>query len=241
MQLIPAIDLLGGNVVRLHQGDFEKVTVFSIDPLAYAKSLQNKVERLHVVDLEGARTGLPTQNDMIAQLCESFGPGVQVGGGIRTRQRAKELLAIGVSRVVFGTSAIRDPDMVRELAAQYPGRVIVGVDARDGLVTISGWLEGTSQPAQQVAQSFSNVPIDSLLFTDVSRDGTRVGPAVESTIALAEHTSMTVLASGGVGTLEDLRALTRRKPTRGHVLGVIVGRALLDGEFSVDDAMEALA
>ena len=212
-----------------------------IDPLAYAESLKNKVDRLHVVDLEGARSGLPTQNDMIARLCESFGPGVQVGGGIRTRQRAKELLSIGVSRVVFGTSAIKDPDMVRELAAEYPGRVIVGVDARDGLVTISGWLEGTSQPAREVAASFSQVPIDSLLFTDVSRDGTRIGPAVDSTIALAESTSMTVLASGGVGTLADLRALAARKPARGSVLGVIVGRALLDGEFSVDEALNVLA
>ncbi len=239
MQLVPAIDLLGGDVVRLHQGDYAKVTRYPLDPLAYAASLRGKVARLHVVDLEGARTGERTQRARIAELCAAFGEGVQVGGGVRDRAAVEALFQAGVTRVVMGTKAVRDPAEVRAIAEAYPGRVILAVDARDGLVAIDGWTTASTMTALDVARAFEGAPIDSLLFTDVARDGTRQGPAVESTALLAEGSARPVLASGGVGSLEDLRALAAQAH-RG-ILGVVVGRALLDGSFDADAAIAACA
>ena len=236
--LVPAIDLLDGAVVRLHQGDYARVTRYAIDPVAHAASLRGKVERLHVVDLEGARTGKrAAQAGTLAAICRAFGPGVQIGGGVRDRAAAEELFDAGAARVVVGTSAVKDPGFVRALADAHPAAVILAVDAKDGLVAIDGWTEASTLTAVDVARRFDGVAIDSLLYTDVSRDGMRVGPAVEASIRLARDSGRAVLASGGVGALDHLRAL------RGAagVLGVIVGRALLDGAFTVDEAIAALA
>jgi phosphoribosylformimino-5-aminoimidazole carboxamide ribotide isomerase len=242
MQLVPAIDLLGGAVVRLHQGDYAKVTEYPIDPVAYAAALRGKVARLHVVDLEGARTGTSTQRARIAAICAAFGEGVQVGGGVRDRAAIEALRACGVSRVVMGTKAVRDPAEVRAIAEDFPDCVILAVDARDGKVAIDGWTTASTLSALDVARTFDGAKVDSLLFTDVSRDGTRQGPAVESTAALAIESGRPVLASGGVGALDDLRALARAsRAARDGILGVVVGRALLDGSFSVDDAIAACA
>lgn len=242
MQLIPAIDLLGGAVVRLHQGDYAKVTEYPIDPVAYAAALRGKVARLHVVDLEGARTGERTQRARIAAICAAFGDGVQVGGGVRDRAAIEALVACGVSRVVMGTKAVRDPAEVRAIAADFPGRVILAVDARDGKVAIDGWTTASTLTALDVARAFDGAPIDSLLYTDVSRDGTRQGAAVESTARLAVESGRPVLASGGVGALDDLRALARASGgAGGGILGVVVGRALLDGSFDADAAIAACA
>ena len=235
--LVPAIDLLDGRVVRLHQGDYARVTPFALDPVAYATSLRGKVDRLHVVDLDGARSGRSGQLPAIAELCRAFGPGVQVGGGVRDRAAAEALFAAGASRVVLGTAAVRDPAFVHALAAAHAGRVILAVDAKDGLVAIDGWTEASTFTAVDVARRFDGASIDSLLYTDVARDGTRVGPAVEASIRLASDTGRAVLASGGVGTLEHLRALAGAA----GVIGVIVGRALLEGAFTVDEAIAALA
>jgi phosphoribosylformimino-5-aminoimidazole carboxamide ribotide isomerase len=235
MELIPAIDLLGGEVVRLHQGDYAKVTTYPVDPIAYAQSLRGKVARLHLVDLEGARTGEPTQHARIGEIARAFGPGVQVGGGVRSRAIAESLFRAGVTRVVLGTAAVKDPTLVRALAEEHPGKVILGVDAKDGMVAIDGWTQASTMTALDVAKRFEGVDIDSLLYTDVSRDGTRVGPAVEGTKKLAEQSGRNVLASGGVGGIEHLQALS----SAGGIFGVIVGRALLDGSFGVDAAIEA--
>ena len=235
-ELIPAIDLLDRAVVRLHQGDYARVTRFPLDPLAHAASLRGKVARLHVVDLDGARTGAATQHDFIKRLCNAFGPGVQVGGGVRDRLRAEALLAAGASRVVLGTAAVRDPELVRVLCEAHPGQVILAVDAKDGIVAIDGWTKASGLSAVDVARRFDGLAIDSLLYTDVSRDGTRVGPAVEATTRLAKESQRPVLASGGVGTLDHLRSLAGAP----GVLGVIVGRALLDRAFEVDQAIDAL-
>lgn len=235
MQLVPALDLLDGGVVRLHQGDFAKVTRYDVDPVAHARALRGKVARLHVVDLEGARSGAPTQHPLIARICEAFGDGVQVGGGIRTEAAFDALVDLGVSRVVLGTAAVRDPELVRRIGGKHPGRAILAVDAKDGLVAIDGWTTASTLTALDVAQRFAELDLDSLLFTDVSRDGTRVGPAVESTAKLARDSGRRVLASGGVGTLEHLRALAAAK----DVFGVVVGRALLDRAFELDDAIAA--
>lgn len=235
--LVPAIDLLDGVVVRLHQGDYARVTRYPIDPVAHAASLRGKVERLHVVDLEGARTGRPAQRDAIAAICRAFGEGVQVGGGVRDLASAEALFEAGATRVVLGTSAVKDPSFVRALVEAHEGAVIVAVDAKDGRVAVDGWTEASTLTAVDVARRFDGLDIDSLLFTDVSRDGTRVGPAVESTLRLARESGRWVLASGGVGAIDHLKPL-RSAP---GVLGVIVGRALLDAAFSIDDAIDALA
>jgi len=235
--LVPAIDLLDGGVVRLHRGDYARVTKYAIDPVAHAASLRGKVERLHLVDLDGARSGRSSQRAVVAAVCAAFGPGVQVGGGVRDRAAAEALFEVGASRVVVGTSAVKDPSFVRALAEAHPGAVILAVDAKDGRVAIDGWTEASSFAAIDVARRFDGTPIDSLLYTDVSRDGTRVGPAVEATIALARESARPVLASGGIGALDHLRALRDAS----GVLGVIVGRALLDGVFSVEEAVSALA
>ena len=237
MLLIPAIDLLDGHVVRLHQGDYAKVTHYPIDPVDHAASLRGRVERLHVVDLAAAKSGVATADEFLVRMCEAFGEGLQVGGGVRDIARAERLFSLGVSRVVVGTAAVRDPAMVERLAAAHPGRVILGVDAKEGMVAVDGWTTTSTMTAAELAQRFDQSPLDSLLFTDVAKDGTGEGPALERTSALAKATGRPVIASGGVGALEHLRALSATK----GVLGAIVGRALLDARFSLEDALAAVA
>ena len=235
MELIPALDLLDGAVVRLHQGDYSKVTRFDLDPIAHARALRGRVARLHLVDLEGARTGKPAQHEFLARICDAFGEGVQVGGGIRSLETVEALLARGVSRVVLGTAAVRDPALVETIADRHPGRVILAVDARDGKVAIDGWTVASELSALDVAERFAKLDLDSLLFTDVARDGTRGGPAVESTATLARESKRRVIASGGVGSLDHLRALAAAR----DIFAVVVGRALLDGAFDLDSAIAA--
>ena len=233
LSIIPAIDLLEGAVVRLHQGDYAKVTRFALDPVAHAASLRGVVDRLHLVDLEGARTGAPTQHARIAEIVRAFGPGVQVGGGVRSAEMATRLLDAGVSRVVLGTAAVRDPELVRALADAHPGAVVLAVDARDGEVAVDGWTKGAGVTAVELARRFEGMPLDSLLYTDVARDGTRGGPAVEATATLARETGRAVIASGGIGTLEHVAALARTRV----IAFTVIGRALLEGAFSLEDAL----
>lgn len=235
MELIPALDLLDGAVVRLHQGDYAKVTRFDLDPIAHARALRGRVSRLHLVDLEGARTGKPVQHELLARICDAFGEGVQVGGGIRTLETVEALFSRGVSRVVLGTAAVRDPALVESIARAYPSRVVLAVDARDGKVAIDGWTVASTLSALDVARRFSALDLDSLLFTDVARDGTRGGPAVESTATLARESGRRIIASGGVGALEHLEALAATR----DIFAVVVGRALLDGAFELDSAIRA--
>jgi len=237
MELIPALDLLDGAVVRLHQGDYAKVTRYEVDPIAHARALSGKTSRLHVVDLEGARSGKPTQHDIIARMCDAFGEGVQIGGGLRSAAQVDELIKRGVSRVVLGTAAVREPDLVRSIVERHPGKVILAVDGKDGKVAIDGWTVASTLSALDVARRFDGLDLDSLLFTDVSRDGTRVGPAVESTATLSRESGRRVIASGGVGALEHLRALAATR----EIFGVVVGRALLDGVFELDEAIAAVS
>lgn len=236
MLIIPAIDLLDGAVVRLHQGDYQKVTRYDLDPIAHARALRGRVPRMHLVDLAGARSGKPEQHDFIARICDAFGEGVQVGGGIRSAETVDSLIERGVSRVVLGTAAVRDPALVRAIAEKHPGRVILAVDARDGRVAIEGWTQASELTALDVAKRFDGLALDSLLFTDVSRDGTRVGPAVEATAALARESGRHVIASGGVGALEHLQALAATDA----IFAVVVGRALLDGAIDLDAALRAV-
>jgi phosphoribosylformimino-5-aminoimidazole carboxamide ribotide isomerase len=235
MIVLPAIDLLGGKVVRLHKGLYDQVTVFDDDPPARARAWRGKITRLHVVDLEGARVGAPVQEATVRAIAEAFGGPLQIGGGVRTRAAFEAYLALGADRVILGTAAVRDAELVRTLARDYPGKVVLAVDAKDGLVATDGWEKTSTVTALDLARSFAGSPIGALLYTDVSRDGTRTGPNVEATARLARDSGFPVIASGGVGTLDDLRTLAKHP----GIEGAIVGRAIYDGVFTVEDAIAA--
>ncbi len=235
MIVIPAIDLLGGKAVRLHQGKYDAVTVYDDDPPARARGWRGKVPWLHVVDLEGARAGRPVQIEVVKNILEAFGPGVQIGGGVRTRETFEAYRALGAARVVLGSAAVKDAGLVRALAAEHPGVVVVAVDAKDGFVAVDGWTQATRVRAADLVTSFADLPLAGVLYTDVARDGTRTGANVDATADLAARTSVPVIASGGVGSVADLRALSER-----GIAACIVGRALYDGTFTLDEALEAV-
>jgi phosphoribosylformimino-5-aminoimidazole carboxamide ribotide isomerase len=232
--VIPAIDLLGGKAVRLRQGRYDDVTVYEDDPSRRARAWRGKVPLLHVVDLEGARDGAPVQRETVAAILDAFGGDAQVGGGVRTRESFDAYRALGAARVVLGSAAVNNPALVRALASEQPGRVVVAVDARDGFVAVDGWTQPTRVRAADLVRALADVPLAGVLYTDVARDGTGVGPNVEATAELAALTTVPVIASGGVGTLDHLRALAAR-----GVTACIVGRALYEGAFTLEQAIEA--
>jgi phosphoribosylformimino-5-aminoimidazole carboxamide ribotide isomerase len=240
-ELIPAIDLLGGRCVRLAQGRYEEATVYGEDPGAVAaRFASHPLRRLHVVDLDGARAGAPANGDALrAVLDAAKGVPVQVGGGMRSLAHLEERLALGVDRVVLGTAALRDPSLVREAARRHPGRIAVGIDARDGRVAVQGWLERSDVAAVDLARRFEDAGVAALVYTDIARDGMGTGPNLEQTAALAAAVAVPVIASGGVGSLEDVRrscALAAR-----GVAGLIVGRALYTGAVDLGRALEIAA
>jgi len=232
--VIPAIDLLGGKAVRLHKGQYDAVTVYDDFPAARARAWRGQAPLLHVVDLEGAREGRPVQQDVVRGIVEAFGPGVEVGGGVRSRDTFEAYRRLGASRVVLGSAAVGDPSMVRSLAAEHPDVVVVAVDARDGFVAVDGWTRPTRVRAIDLVRDLSDLPLAGILYTDVSRDGTRSGPNVDATAEIAACTRVPVIASGGVGSLEDLRTLAAR-----GIAACVVGRALYDGAFTLEEATVA--
>ena len=233
MQLWPAIDLFRGQAVRLHQGDYDKVTVYHSDPVAHAASWRGVAKHLHVVDLEGARAGKPAQRELVRSIVQAFGAGVEVGGGVRDRATIDTYFELGAERVVLGTAAIRDPELVRSAATAYPHRIVLALDAKDGLVATDGWLAVSTRRAGDVVRELAEVPLAAVLYTDILRDGTRAGPNVEATARLAEEGRLPVLASGGVATLDDLRKLAGYP----GIAGAIVGRALYEGLFTLEEAV----
>jgi phosphoribosylformimino-5-aminoimidazole carboxamide ribotide isomerase len=236
--IVPAIDLLGGKVVRLHRGSYDEVTVFDDDPVARARRFRAEgAERLHVVDLDGARAGRCVQSSMIRDIVAAFGAGVQVGGGVRTREAFESYVACGAERVVLGTAALREREMVRALCTDFPRRVVVAVDAKAGMVATDGWTAVSETRAVDLARAFADVPVGAILYTDVARDGTRAGPDVVQTAALARETKLSVIASGGIGSLDDLRELAKHP----GVDAAIVGRAIYDGVFSLAEAIAVTA
>ena len=239
MQIIPAIDLLDGQCVRLHQGDYDQVTRFSSDPVAQALDWQRQgAERLHLVDLDGARTGQPVNDQVIKAITAALSIPVQLGGGVRSAERAEELLASGLDRVILGTVAIEKPDLVDALASRHPGRVVVGIDAKDGLVATRGWIETSTVQATDLARRFAASGVAAIISTDIATDGTLAGPNLEALRAMAEASSVPVIASGGIGTLEDILSLLTIAPL--GVNGVIVGRALYDGTVNLGEALQAV-
>ncbi len=234
MIVLPAIDLFEGKAVRLRQGKYDEVTVFDVDPVARAAGWRGRVPWLHVVDLEGARAGAPVQRETVRALVAAFGPGVQVGGGVRTRESFEAYLALGAGRVVLGSAAVKEPALVEALAREHPGKVVVAVDARDGMVALDGWTSTSRVRAADLVKDLASLPLGGVLYTDVLRDGTREGPNVEATAALAKLTTAPVIASGGVGKLDDLKALAAE-----GIPACIVGRALYEGAFTLEEAVEA--
>ena len=235
MELIPAIDLLGGQAVRLHQGRYDQVTVYESDPAALAARWRGVTARLHVVDLEGARAGHAVQRDLVRAILDAFGAGVEVGGGVRTLAAAESYLELGADRVVLGTAVIRDPEAVLAIAARYPGRVVAALDAKDGLVATDGWEQISTRTAVDVARGLAGAGVAAVLYTDIARDGTQAGPNVAATAALARDGGLPVIASGGVGSLEHLRELARHP----GIAGAVVGRALYERAFTLEQAVAA--
>jgi phosphoribosylformimino-5-aminoimidazole carboxamide ribotide isomerase len=236
MEVIPAIDLRAGRCVRLHQGDFERETVFSDDPVAMALQWQAQGgTRLHVVDLDGAASGEPTHLGVISAIVSALEIPVQVGGGIRSVATATAWLEAGVERVVIGTAAVRDPDMVAEVCRDHGSeRVVVSVDARDGMVALQGWTEASQVSVLDLAHRMADLGIVRLLYTDIARDGMLTGPDLATNAKLVEETGMAILASGGVSSVEDVRQLVAT-----GVEGVIVGRALYTGAVILPEAVAA--
>ena len=244
-ELYPAIDLRGGRAVRLLRGDYAAETVYSDDPVAVARSFEAAGARwIHVVDLDAARSGEAGNLDLVAAVAKSVGCFVETGGGVRSVAAAERLIDAGVARVVVGTAAVERPELVTELAARFPGRVAVGLDARGRRLAVKGWTETTGADLVDVAQRLEGEGVAALIVTEIGRDGTMAGPDLDQLGAVLEATAVDVIASGGVGTLADITALAglRAGPGGGRSLaGVIVGRAIYEGRFTVEEALRCLA
>jgi phosphoribosylformimino-5-aminoimidazole carboxamide ribotide isomerase len=239
MDVIPAIDLLGGRCVRLYQGDYNQSEVFGEDPVAMAQTwVEQGASWLHLVDLDGAKTGEPVNLPVIAKILDSIDIPVQVGGGLRTQERVKQLLDLGVRRVILGTVAIEQPELVSQLCKQYPNRIVVGIDARDGKVATRGWLETSDVAAVALGQKMAIAGAAAIIYTDIRRDGTLEGPNLPMLREMAEAVSVPIIASGGIGSLTDLLSLSALEPQ--GVTGVIVGKALYSGNVSLREAIRAI-
>ncbi len=237
MLIIPAVDIKNGKCVRLFQGRFDSETVFSDDPAAMAKRWENEgAEVIHVIDLDGAVEKSPKNLNSIERIIESVEAYIQVGGGIRTAKTAKMYLDLGVKRVIIGTEAIKNPDFVKDSCKAFPDQIVVGIDARDGLVAIEGWTETTRIKAVDLARRFEDCGVAAINFTDIHRDGMETGPNIEATRRIAEAVSIPVVASGGVSTIEDIKKLMPLEAV--GVVGVITGRALYSGSLSLKEAIK---
>jgi len=232
VKLYPAIDLLAGNAVRLEEGRRDRATVFSNNPIELVAQLaRDGADRLHVVDLDGAFAGAPQQHALIAELVARSPLPVEVGGGIRDRAAIEDVILAGAAYVVLGTAAVKSPALVEEACRAFPDRIIVAVDARDGLVAVDGWTATGNVSAVELGKRAAGWGAAALLYTDVSRDGLQLGPNIEATAALARSVDCEVIASGGVGSLDDLRRLRDA-----NIASVVVGRAIYDKKFTVAEA-----
>ncbi len=236
MILFPAIDLKEGLAVRLEQGDMARATVFHKDPAAQARAFEMQgFAYLHIVDLDGAFAGKPVNADAVDRILETVGIPVQLGGGVRDMATVEAWLGKGVDRVIIGTAAVRNPELVKEAAKKFPGRVAVGLDARDGKVAVQGWAETSELSVLEIARRFEDAGVAAIIYTDIARDGLLQGLNLDATVALAEAITIPVIASGGLGSIDDIKAML--EPRASRLEGAIAGRALYDGRL---DAAEAL-
>jgi phosphoribosylformimino-5-aminoimidazole carboxamide ribotide isomerase len=238
--LYPAIDVRGGRCVRLLRGDYERETVYGDDPVAQARRFEAAGARwIHVVDLDAARTGEPVNRLVVEAICAAVGCRVQASGGVRTVADADALIAAGVERVVVGTAAVEDPALVEEMAAAHPRRIAVGLDARGRDVAVRGWTESTGRDLVDVARAIEDRGAAALVVTEIGRDGTLEGPALDQLAAVLEAVGVPVVASGGVGSLDDLRALAALDVGGRRLAGAIAGRAIYEGRFEVEEGLAA--
>jgi phosphoribosylformimino-5-aminoimidazole carboxamide ribotide isomerase len=237
--LFPAIDIKDGVCVRLEQGDMTRATVFNRDPAAQAQTfVAEGFEYLHVVDLDAAFAGRPVNVRAVERILESIPLPVQLGGGLRDMGAISSWLEKGVDRAIIGTAAVRDPSLVREAARAFPGRIAVGLDARDGRVAVQGWAETSELTALEIAQRFEDAGVAAIVYTDISRDGLLKGLNLDATIALADAVTIPVIASGGLASLDDIRLMLEPRAVR--LAGAIAGRALYDGRLNASEALRLI-
>lgn len=238
MLIIPAIDLLNGKAVRLRQGDMDDFTVYYDNPLDAAKMFADMgVKRLHIVDLDGAKKGEATNFDLIEKIVSKAGMDIEVGGGIRNMKRLEDYFNIGVKYGILGTVVVKDPEFVKEAMKKYPARVILGVDAKDGYVATEGWYEKSTVTAVEIINSYEGYTAESVIYTDISRDGMLTGINTEATLNLAENIKYPVIASGGLKGIEDIEALSGKK----GILGAITGKAFYEGRIDLKEALKLQA
>ncbi|MEM0979881.1 MAG: 1-(5-phosphoribosyl)-5-[(5-phosphoribosylamino)methylideneamino]imidazole-4-carboxamide isomerase [Cyanobacteria bacterium P01_H01_bin.58] len=239
MDVIPAIDLLEGRCVRLYQGDYDQSQVFNENPVEVAQQWAAEgATRLHLVDLDGAKAGKPENWQAIRAIAEAVDMPIEVGGGLRDRDRVAALFDLGVQYAILGTAAVENPDLVSTLSTEFPERIIVGIDARDGKVATRGWLETSEVEAIALAQDMAQRGAAAIIYTDIKRDGTLKGPNMDALRALANAVDLPVIASGGISSITDLLSLLRLAPL--GVSGVIIGRALYTGDVSLKEAIRAI-
>lgn len=238
MLVIPAIDLKGGQVVRLSQGDPLRQTAYSTDPIAMARRWEEEgASILHMVDLDGAFSGTPQQLSVVAKVAQSIKIPVQLGGGLRSLAALEQAFASGIERAIIGTAAIEDEGFLIEAASRYPGRIILGIDAKNGKVAVRGWAANTDLLASDLAIRSADLPLAAIIYTDIERDGMLTGPNVDALRRMAQAARHPIIASGGVATLDDLTRLAKLEPT--YIIGALVGKALYEGRFSLKEAIAA--
>ncbi len=236
MLIIPAIDLKNGQAVRLKQGDFSRSTVYSSDPVEVALKWQNAgAERIHIVDLDGSLAGIPRNREVIQRIAGNIRVPIELGGGIRDLPTIESYFDAGIRYAILGSAALKEPELVGAACLRFPGRIIVGIDARDGMVAVEGWTEKTTKSAVELARSFEQFNLDSVIYTDINRDGMETGVNVEATRKLAESIRIPVTASGGVASLQDIREL--KKVEQSGIRAVIIGKALYTGAISLEEAI----
>ena len=237
MYLLPAIDLKEGRCVRLKQGDMAQTTVFNDSPAGQAKTFADQgAEWIHVVDLDGAFAGKPVNATAVEDILKAARVKIELGGGIRSPETIRLWLEKGVTRVILGTAALRDPELVKTACREFPDRIAVGIDAKDGFVAVEGWAETSSVMDVELAKRFESAGVSAIIYTNVARDGVLRGPDLESTLNLAKSVSIPVIVSGGVASLEDIKACKKA----GVFEGVIAGRAIYEGRFTVAEAISVL-
>jgi len=238
MLAIPAIDLRGGMVVRLAQGDPTRQTAYSSDPVAVAKRWEDEgAPILHLVDLDGAFSGRPQHLSVVAQVAGAVKVPVQLGGGLRTLAELEQAFGSGIERAVLGTAAIEDPEFLAQACRRFPGRMVLGLDAKEGKVAVRGWGADTGIDATEVAARWAKLPLAAIIYTDIARDGMLAGPNLEALRRMARATPHPVIASGGIATLDDVKRLAVLEPSR--IIGALIGKALYEGRFTLKEAIAA--
>jgi phosphoribosylformimino-5-aminoimidazole carboxamide ribotide isomerase len=235
--IIPAIDLKKGQAVRLKQGDFSRSTVYSSDPVEVALRWKEAgARRIHIIDLDGSVSGEPRNREVIKRIVEAVDVPIELGGGIRDLYTVEAYIQMGIRKVILGTAALKDPEVVHRACMLFPGQIIIGIDAKDGMVAVEGWTVATKQPAIEFARRFEEYNLDSIIYTDIDRDGMETGVNIESTRKLAESVRIPVIASGGVSSLQDITGL--KQVEQSGIIGVIIGKALYTGAIDLKEAIK---